>query len=126
MNREVAAQAATVLDTEDLMARCLGNLEFAERVLAMFQQRGNVDLAELEQAVAAEDIETVTRIAHRLKGASANVAAPGLRATAAEIEQAARQRSVEEIPAHLAEFRREWERFTSAASLAVSLPEHAN
>ncbi len=91
----------------------------------MFQQRGTEDLAELEQAVAAKDTSAVTRLAHRLKGACANVAAPGLRALAAEMEHAARQQSLEELPARLEQLRREWERFTAAASLVGALPEPA-
>jgi HPt (histidine-containing phosphotransfer) domain-containing protein len=108
---------------EDLLGRCLGNLQFAERVLTMFQQRCDEDLAELERAVATEDTEAVVSLAHRLKGASANAAALGLRARASQMEQAARRRSLAETRQHLEDLRDEWHRFRSAISLLGTLPE---
>jgi len=118
-------QVPAVLDVQDLMARCMGNIEFAERVLSTFQELGNEALADLEQAIAAEDAETLARLAHRLKGASANAAAPGLRAHAAEIERAARQSSLGEIPAHMQNLRQEWNRFASTVPLLELVPEPA-
>lgn len=110
-------RAGGVLDMEDLLTRCLGNVEFAERILAMFRERFGADLAELEKTAAAGDSLAVARLAHRLKGASANAAAPGLRSAAARVEQAARQGSLAEVPARLGELRREWRRFTESLSL---------
>ncbi|NQT40303.1 MAG: Hpt domain-containing protein [Planctomycetes bacterium] len=123
MKQEDQAQAATVLDIEDLMTRCLGNIEFAGRVLAKFQESGDEHLAELEQAVASQDTEAVAQLAHRLKGASANAAAPGLCARAAEIESAARQRSLREIPARLENLRHEWSRFAAEVPRLDWFPE---
>ena len=111
------------LDMDGLLARCLGNLEFAERVLVMFQQRGHEELAELESAVATADKERVVKLAHRLKGASANASAHGLRARAAEMEQAARQDAAEDIPSRLEELKGEWRRFESAVERLSPAPE---
>ena len=116
-------QATEVLDVEDLMTRCMGNIEFAGRVLSTFQKLGDEAIADLEQAIAAEEAETLARLAHRLKGASANVAAPGLRTHAAEIERAARQSSLEEIPAHLENLRSEWSRFNATLPLLELIPD---
>lgn len=123
MERKVPVSAANVLNMDDLLTRCLGNLEFAERVLSMFQERGDEDLAGLERAVAARDADEVAILAHRLKGASANASAPGLQARAAEIERAARNESFSEIPARLVDLRHEWREFTSAVSLLGSRAE---
>lgn len=122
MEQEVQDQTAMVIDAEDLMARCLGNIEFARRILVMFQELGYENLAGLEEAIAAEDAEAIALLAHRLKGASANAAALGLRAQAAEIEDAARQCSLGEIPARLENLRHEWSRFNSAVPLVDLLP----
>ena len=40
----------------------------------------------LEEAVEQDDTKSVTRLAHNLKGASANFSAEGVRSAAAEIE----------------------------------------
>ncbi len=124
--QELRNQEARALDVEDLMTRCMGNIEFAEQILSTFQALGDEALAEMEEAMAAEDAEALSRLAHRLKGASANAAAPGLRAHAAEIERAARQSSLQEIPAHIEDLRREWGRFASTPPLPVLLSEAAS
>jgi HPt (histidine-containing phosphotransfer) domain-containing protein len=116
MNREVPDQGTRVFDREELVTRCLGNLAFAERILAKFQSRVDVDITELEQAVLAEDVEAVARVAHRLKGASASAAAYRLQERAARLEQSARQSSLAEIPAQFAQLRCEWSRFVESAS----------
>jgi HPt (histidine-containing phosphotransfer) domain-containing protein len=108
---------ATVIDLKDLMARCLGKIEFARRILAMLQELGDENLAGLEEAIAAEDAEAIAQLAHRFKGASANAAAPRLQAQAAQIERAARQFSLEEIPSRLENLKNEWSRFNSAVPL---------
>ena len=82
-----------VLNIDELLARCMGNIGFAERILAKFQDRFEHDLEELDRALQARDAEAVARTAHRIKGASANVAASRLHEHAAEIEQLGRDRA---------------------------------
>jgi HPt (histidine-containing phosphotransfer) domain-containing protein len=117
--------ALTVLDEEELLARCMGNLAFAETVLRMFHERCGVDLGELEQAIDSEDVELVARLAHRMKGASANAAAPGIQARAAEIEQAARRSSLAEVPHYLTNLKEEFGRFTTAMTEFRLSPQSA-
>ena len=114
--RELAA-----LDWNDLVARCMGRIEFAERILAKFQQLFCEDLATLERALESEDVETIRRVAHRLKGASANVSAGALHAEVARIEEAARANRVAEIPNRLDRLREEWSRFRGAVESSASL-----
>jgi len=122
MERELPDVVASVLDVDDLVARCLGNLEFVDRVLAMFHQRCDEDLAELERAADAGDTETVVRLAHRLKGACANASAVTLRARAEEVERAARQGLLDDARERLGNLHDEWNRFVSAVSLLETSP----
>jgi two-component system sensor histidine kinase/response regulator len=101
----------TAYDADELLARCMGNLEFAERILAIFQKRFDEDLLALERSLAMEDAPAVTQIAHRLKGASANAAAPVLQARAAQIEELAGENRLSEVRACVAELRAEWHWF---------------
>lgn len=117
MERELPEEVASVLDIDDLVARCLGNLEFVDRVLAMFHQRCDEDLAELERAAEAGDTDTVVRLAHRLKGACANASAVTLRGRAEEVECAARRGSLNEARERLGDLQDEWSRFVSAVSM---------
>ena len=126
MNVELKDQMVEVLDVDDLLGRCLGNVEFAQRILGKFQERCDEDLKALEKAVSDRDSEAVARLAHRLKGASANASAPGLQKHASEIEHAARHESIEQVPASLENLKQEWARFGEAVSQLGSLADTPN
>lgn len=116
MNETVVDQTPAVLNHAELLERCMGNIEFAERILDKFQEGFGADLAELEEGLDFADAERVASVAHRLKGASANVSAPGLRQSASIIEQLGRAGQLAEVPNHLAHLRSEWSRFVGEAS----------
>jgi HPt (histidine-containing phosphotransfer) domain-containing protein len=96
---------------DELVARCLGNLDFADRILQKFQHHFEEEMGLLEEVAEAADAERVARIAHRMKGAAANAAAPTLRDRAAEIERLGRARQLPEIPRRVAEMREHWTDF---------------
>jgi len=104
------------LNTQELIARCMGNQDFAARVLATFQRRFGEDLAELDQALAAQDAEALVRLAHRMKGAAANVGAGLLRQAAAELEECGRTGRSGDAPPVLKRLRQEWVRFVDEVS----------
>jgi HPt (histidine-containing phosphotransfer) domain-containing protein len=97
-----------VIDLDDLMTRCLGNLEFADRILTVFQSRFESDLSELEHAVQLGDVERVERIAHRLKGACANAAASGLAERATNLWNAAHEGQVKSVRECFSALQDEW------------------
>lgn len=102
-----------VLNVDELFERCLGHLDFLERILTKFQQHFEEGLDLLEQSVEAQDVDEVVQVAHRLKGAAANVAATCLREKAAEIERLGRNGQLPEIPERVAGIRGEWHRFVA-------------
>lgn len=112
------------LDIEELFDRCMRKLELAERLLASFEQRFVAEMSVLEQSLAAGDKEQMVRVAHALKGASANMSARPLQQIAAHIEDLGRANRLEEIPAGLAELRREWNRFAQYRR-SISIPNRA-
>ena len=90
--------ASEVFDREELRARCLGNIDFVQRVLDKFQQRIPAELAELDRVLALSDGEQLARVAHRMKGTSANVSAAALAHAAAEIEDLGRAGRMADVP----------------------------
>lgn len=102
-------------NSQELLARCLGRLDFAIRVLNKFQTQLELDLAMLEQAVRNHNRAAAALAAHRIKGASANVAAHGLQQCAAEIEMMAAQEN-ESWP-DLAELHQQRRRFADSAAM---------
>ncbi len=74
-----------------------GDKEFERELLATFVTSGDQCLAEILSALRSSDYETIGKRAHALKGASANIHAPGLAAAASSLESAARANAVGEI-----------------------------
>jgi HPt (histidine-containing phosphotransfer) domain-containing protein len=114
------SSAAAVLDLEGLCTRCMGNIDLVQRVLHKFEQLLPEALAELEATLDLEDAEQIARIAHRIKGNSANVSAGSLQQVAAEIEDLSHTGRMTEIPLRLARLRDEWERYLDYASTLFS------
>lgn len=99
------------IDVEELIERCLGSIEFVDRILQKFHEHFEGELESLELCVGAQDAEGIVQVAHRMKGAAANAAAPALRERAAEIERLGRAGRLPEIPAQVAEMRERWAEF---------------
>lgn len=108
--------AESVLRFDELLARCAGRLDFAERVIQKFLTHFSQDLESLEQAWDAGDWDSLTCTAHRMKGAAANIAAPGLHSLASEVEEAARQRRPELLSEVLPRLRDDWLPFSQTAA----------
>jgi HPt (histidine-containing phosphotransfer) domain-containing protein len=105
MNDSMLVQDQPAIDLEGLKARCLGNLNLVERVLAKFTAQLDTDLAALEQAVLEGDTDSAAQVAHRIKGMSANVEAHELFQSAMTVEQLAKKACVAELPEHLERMR---------------------
>lgn len=111
-----ASNLTEVIDVNELMTRCLNNLDFAERMLGMFLNHCGADLAELDRAFDAGDLETARRVSHRFAGASANAAATRLHGRATQLRSELRAGSMEAARPCLQELHQEWRRFTAAMS----------
>jgi Amt family ammonium transporter len=79
-----------VVDFDSLLKRCLGNRELPKKLLQKFHARLPQELTQIAAAVTAGDSAQVTALAHRLKGAAANLSAEPLREAAAELESLGR------------------------------------
>ena len=68
--------------------------DFEAELLTIFLQDAKTSLNQLEGAIAQQYIQATEETAHSLRGASANVGAKALAATAAQLEQIARSGSL--------------------------------
>jgi len=76
------------IDREALLARCMGNLDFADSLLADFEEDLPDKVDQIAQYVEHGEIEAMTDTAHSLKGAAGIVVAESLREVVTEIEMA--------------------------------------
>jgi CheY-like chemotaxis protein len=82
-----------------------GDEVFERELIAAFVSSGDQCLAEIVEALKTQDLETVSRRAHSLKGASANLHAFALSSAASELEEAARAKSVAAVDPLVARLR---------------------
>jgi PAS domain S-box-containing protein len=90
-----------------------GDREFWERLATVYVDETTHRLEKLARAVTASDVPAVQHEAHAIKGASAELAAEVMRATAAELEQAARRGDLAPAPSLLHQLELEFERVRS-------------
>jgi PAS domain S-box-containing protein len=86
-----------VLDMEGLLGRLGQDRDLADEVIQVFLKDAPTKISGLEQAVALGETDTAKRLAHTLKGASANVGANALNRIARAAEEAAASGELEEV-----------------------------
>jgi HPt (histidine-containing phosphotransfer) domain-containing protein len=104
-----SCEASPPLDRRQLINRCLGRIELAERLIASFQTRFPNEAGQIERALAEGDEPNLIRLIHQLKGASANVSAPTLHALLTRMEQSARGGDRQAVEASMAELYEAWD-----------------
>ncbi len=90
-----AESASESFDYEALLGRCVGNVEFAGKMISKYLESLAGELEQIEQAVRGGVLDEAARRAHKLKGASGNVGVVGLQRIARDLEQAAREEDAE-------------------------------
>lgn len=115
--RAYKSRDSAPVNFDELLDRCLGRIELAERILRTFQTALESDLKILEAAVAAFDATEIAHVAHRIKGASLAVSANHVTECAKFIELSAHARRLEEIPDQLARLKRESARLDGVTTM---------
>jgi HPt (histidine-containing phosphotransfer) domain-containing protein len=118
--------APVPLNYAQLVRRCMGKVELAERLLASFEQRFPQELAEIENCVSAFDGVKLTRLVHQLKGTAANVSADVLHAIVSRLEDSARNNHFDQVTAGLVDVRAAWAEFQNYKSSLPRTPKTAS
>jgi HPt (histidine-containing phosphotransfer) domain-containing protein len=105
MTRIASEELTPVIDLEALKARCLGNLDLVDRVLAKFTGQVDADLDELDRAIHDQNPAKAAQLAHRIKGIAGSVEARQLYADASRAEQRALANCLAELPGELERLR---------------------
>ena len=105
------AGSAPAFKYEELVSRCLGNFDLIEKVLETFERQFTADLSALDVAMDGGDATEIANLAHRMKGAACNVAAPALTQELVALEEAAGAANAYAISTAGQRIRAEWLRF---------------
>lgn len=95
INALVQENATPPIDLERLQRVSRGKVEVQQRLLQIFIEKTPKDLVALESALSSLDIDQVKYYAHRIKGSAANVGVPAMSAIALQLEEVARQETLE-------------------------------
>ena len=104
-----AIDPAHVFHERDLLERLMGDVDLVHTILQGFLGDIPIQLAKLKSFVLEGDAVAAQRQAHTIKGAAANVGAPGLRDAALELEELSQAKDLKRVadglPGLEAEFR---------------------
>jgi CheY-like chemotaxis protein len=87
----LAENALPAVDYPGLLRRCLNKPDLAARLLNKLVQQAEQDVVAIATAIQDIDMAMLASVAHRLKGASANVAAEPMRRLASALEDCGRR-----------------------------------
>ena len=105
-------ELSSVINRDELLTRCLNNLDFAERMLKLFQEQFRDELVVLEAAYDQGNFESIAKIAHRLQGLR-DAAAFGLQDRAANLRNAVKGGAPDRAAQCLTDLQQEWKRFST-------------
>jgi PAS domain S-box-containing protein len=106
-----------VLDVDAALGRMAGDRELLEDVARLFEEEGAKMLGGLHQALAAQDVPLLSRLAHTIKGSSSNIGALAVSHAAEEIEKQLRSGSLEGLSGPIERLAIELERLRTEIEL---------
>jgi HPt (histidine-containing phosphotransfer) domain-containing protein len=112
-------QYSTIINADELIERCLGNIEFANRILQLLSAQCDSEIVELERAAMHECSDDACRIAHRLKGAFANAAARQLSEYAEGVYRSASDGDFDTARKLVGQLRAGWDNFLEFANAGI-------
>jgi len=80
---------ADPVNYEELLERCMGNVDLVKKVLQSYQSHSLSALSQMTVALQNQDAVALNRAAHSLKGAAANLAATEIKELARRLEEGA-------------------------------------
>lgn len=96
------------LDLERLTRVSRGKTSLQKRLLQAFVDATEDDLKTLKAALEEQEGDRLSEIAHRLKGAAANVGATLISDQSADLEQAAKNDNFDQVESHLKALLEQW------------------
>jgi len=96
---------------DELLARCVNRMDLVQRVLSSFVEQLDGDIPTLAEFVESGSNEEARKLAHRIKGAAANVAAEQLRANVAKLEELASNKQLADAQGQIEELQESWKTY---------------
>jgi CheY-like chemotaxis protein len=114
----IAPTECTTIDRSVLAELCRGDAASERRILEDFRRANDTDADTLWRAVAEQDMKQVTRVSHRMLGASRMVGAKRIALVCERIESASRANDWKGVSAGTETFQCEWLRLNAHFDLS--------
>jgi signal transduction histidine kinase/DNA-binding response OmpR family regulator/HPt (histidine-containing phosphotransfer) domain-containing protein len=118
--KPVPASASPPIDLPSLEQRCMGSRKLAARLLSSFERSVNPDVQALRDSVTSGDAKSAAALAHKIKGAAANVSAEDLRRAISDLEKLAKDDTLAQTQTCLEQLDLEMLRFREYVTTAIS------
>ena len=109
-----ATETDPVIEFDELMDRCLGNLDLMERAIEAFIGQFPNDLANVGRAIEVGSKAEIAAIAHRMKGSASNIGATAIASELKRLELAANGNKLRDAAHRYEALRGEWSRLLHA------------
>ena len=111
---EELMEDARIFDKKILMETFDNDEDLISEILDSFIAAVPRYLSELQKSMKENNCEAVFRMAHTIKGSSANIAAYGIREVALQIEMAGKNGEIEKAESHFEKLEEEFARLEAA------------
>ena len=111
-----------IYDHQELLKRVGGDEDLSRELLEMFLEEFPHKLEEIKKALKEEEAPMVARVAHTIKGSSANIGANTIREAALEMEIASKDLNLNLANTLVDKIQGEFERLHTFLSETVTLP----
>jgi len=116
MGAKLTRTAPPPILREEVLERIGGEESFLQELLKLYDEEFASKSKALEKAVRKADFKGLRELGHCLKGSSANLSLPGLRAAASDLETAGKDNHLESARTALARLKEEYARLKSYLS----------
>ncbi len=110
MESTVNKNDAVPINVDEFLERCMGNTDLYNRMLDKFHEQVEIQYSEIVDLLEKQEVESIRRAAHTVKGMAANTSAVDLMKLASEMEDFAKNGELDKFKAQLDQLQYEIQR----------------
>ena len=98
------------INVDEFLERCMGNTDLYTRMLDKFHEQVEIQFTEIVDLLEKQEVESIRRAAHTVKGMAANTSAVDLMKVASEMEDYAKQGELDKFKSQIDQLQYEIQR----------------
>ena len=110
MESTVKKKDAIPINVDEFLERCMGNTDLYNRMLDKFHEQVEIQFSEIVDLLEKQEVESIRRAAHTVKGMAANTSAVDLMNLASDLEDYAKHGELDKFKSQLDQLQYEIQR----------------